>query len=161
MIILGIDPGYAITGYGVLDYSNNHFKLLEFGAVTTEAGELFSQRLLKLSNGIGEVMDKYKPDNVAIEELFFNTNSTTAIGVGQGRGICLLEATKRGIPCFEYTPLQVKMSIVAYGRAEKKQVQEMVRMILKLDKIPKPDDAADALAIAVTHAHSLLTAKRI
>lgn len=161
MIILGIDPGYAITGYGVVEYVGNHFKVLEFGAVDTKAGELFSKRLEQIYDIIGGICDKYHPDSVAIEELFFNTNSTTAIGVAQGRGVALLACTKRGIPCHEYTPLQVKMTLVGYGRAEKRQMQEMVKMILKLESIPKPDDAADALAIAICHAHSLLTAKQI
>ncbi len=161
MIILGIDPGYAITGFGVLEYVGNHFRVLEYGAVDTKAGELFTHRLEQIYDQIGDICDKYHPDAVAIEELFFNTNSTTAIGVAQGRGVALLACTKRGIPAYEYTPLQVKMTIVGYGRAEKRQMQEMVRMILKLEKIPKPDDAADALAIAICHGHSMLGAERI
>jgi len=161
MIILGIDPGFAITGYGVIDYTGNKFKVLEYGVVNTKAGELFSDRLLSIDKTIGDIVEQYRPDAMAIEELFFNNNAKTAIMVASGRGVALLACSKRGVPCYEYTPLQVKQNVVGYGRAEKKQVQLMVKMMLGLTDIPKPDDAADALAIAICHAHSLLTAERV
>ena len=158
MIILGIDPGFAITGYGILEYVGNRFKVIDYGVVSTKAGELFSSRLLKIDERIKELVDKYHPDACAIEELFFNNNITTAIAAAQGRGVALAAAAGKGVPIYEYTPLQVKQNVVGYGRAEKKQVQTMVKMILKLETIPKPDDAADALAIAICHANSAITA---
>ncbi|MDD6275800.1 MAG: crossover junction endodeoxyribonuclease RuvC [Clostridia bacterium] len=154
MIILGIDPGYAIVGYGVLEYSNNHFRVIDYGAITTEAGTPFNRRLELISIGMQEILIKNKPDVMAIEKLFYNTNAKTVIDVAQARGVIVLEAQKFGLEIAEYTPLQVKQSVVGYGRAEKKQVQEMMRIMLKLDKIPKPDDTADALAMAICHAHS-------
>lgn len=154
MIIIGIDPGFAITGYGILDYTGNRFRLLDVGAITTEAGLELSERLLVLNMRLDELISKYKPDAMAVEELFFNTNVKTAIKVGHGRGVALLSAAKAGIRVYEYTPLQVKQAVVGYGRAKKEQVQQMVKVLLNLDKIPKPDDAADALAVAICHAHS-------
>ena len=154
MIILGIDPGFAITGYGVLEYCGNKFRLIDVGAITTDAGLELSDRLLILNTGLDALISKYKPDSMAVEELFFNTNVKTAIKVGHGRGVALLSAAKAGVKVYEYTPLQVKQSVVGYGRAKKEQVQQMVKVLLNLDKIPKPDDAADALAIAICHAHS-------
>jgi crossover junction endodeoxyribonuclease RuvC len=154
MKILGIDPGYAIAGYGIIEYSHQCFKMLEYGAVTTPADLLLADRLKMIYDGIGEIMERNRPDFVAVEELFFNTNVKTAIAVGHGRGVLMLAAANRGIPVFEYTPLQVKQAVVGYGRADKNQVQQMVKMLLGLSKIPKPDDAADALAVAICHAHS-------
>lgn len=154
LIILGIDPGYAIVGYGVLDYRNNHFKVLNYGAVTTQAHTDFNDRLLHIYSNITNLIQIYSPDAMAIEKLFFNTNAKTAIDVAQARGVILLAARQNNVKIFEYTPLQVKQSVVGYGRAEKKQVQEMTRIILNLDKIPKPDDTADALAMAICHGHS-------
>ena len=154
MIILGIDPGYAIIGYGVIGYKANSFSTIEYGAITTQAGELFTTRLAKIFNGMCDIIERTRPDALSIEKLFFNTNTTTAIDVAQARGVILLSATKYGIPVYEYTPLQVKSSVTGYGRAEKKQVMDMIKSILKLEKIPKPDDTADALALAVCHAHS-------
>ncbi len=154
MIILGIDPGYAIIGYGVVGYKSNSFSTIEYGAITTQAGELFTTRLAKIFNGMCDIIERTSPDALSIEKLFFNTNTTTAIDVAQARGVILLAATKYGIPVYEYTPLQVKSSVTGYGRAEKKQVMDMIKSILKLEKIPKPDDTADALALAVCHAHS-------
>ncbi|MBP5427160.1 MAG: crossover junction endodeoxyribonuclease RuvC [Clostridiales bacterium] len=154
MIILGIDPGFAITGVGVIEYKNNKFKVLDYGAITTDSGLKLSQRLLLLYNKLENVIIKYNPDVVAIEELFFNKNIKTALNVGHGRGVVLLAAAKNNKKIFEYTPLQVKQSVVGYGRAEKNQVQQMVKMILNLKSIPKPDDVADALAVAVCCAHS-------
>lgn len=154
MIILGIDPGFAITGYGIVKYEGNKFSVINYGAITTKASMDFSQRLLLLSNELETVIDKYKPDMVAIEELFFNKNVKTAISAAHGRGVAMLSAARKGIEVFEYTPLQVKQAVVGYGRAEKSQVQQMVKVILNLEKIPKPDDVADALAVAICYGHS-------
>ncbi|MCR5484102.1 MAG: crossover junction endodeoxyribonuclease RuvC [Clostridiales bacterium] len=154
MIILGIDPGYAIVGYGVIDYKNNHFDVLDFGAVTTEAKTPFNERIEKIYDGTVEVIKRWSPTSLAIEKLFYNNNAKTVIDVSQARGAIILAAQKSGLKIFEYTPLQVKQSVVGYGRAEKKQVQEMTRLLLNLKEIPKPDDTADALAMAICHAHS-------
>jgi crossover junction endodeoxyribonuclease RuvC len=157
--ILGIDPGYAIVGYGVLDYSANRFEVVGFGAITTGADMTFTKRLEVIYNDMCQIIDLYKPDEMGIEKLFFNTNQKTGIDVAQARGVTLLPAIQRGIPIYEYTPLQVKSSIVGYGRAEKKQVQEMTKSILRLKEVPKPDDTADAVAIAITHGYSITTRK--
>ncbi len=154
MVILGIDPGIAIVGWGVVDYSGNKFKTLGYGSIMTSKDETTQQRLEKIYVQLAEIMERYRPDAMAVEELFFNTNQTTAIRVAEARGVILLTAQQRGISIAEYTPLQVKQAVVGYGRAEKKQVITMVTMMLGLQKPPKPDDTADALAIAVTHAHS-------
>lgn len=154
MIVLGIDPGYAIVGCGVVEYKSNHFRVLEYGAITTEAHTPFNERIEKIFDEAYALIQKYRPDAMAIEKLFFNTNQKTAIDVAQARGALVLAAQKCRVPIFEYTPLQVKQSVVGYGRAEKKQVQEMTRVMLNLEKIPKPDDAADALAMAICHCHS-------
>ena len=154
MVIMGIDPGFAITGYGVVKYEGNKFSVIDYGAVTTKAGEDFSGRLLKIDNQLTELIEKFKPDVVSVEELFFNKNIKTAIAAAHGRGVALTAAARAGKPVFEYTPLQVKQSVVGYGRAEKAQVQQMVKVILNLPEIPKPDDVADALAIAICHGHS-------
>lgn len=154
MIILGIDPGFAITGYGVVKYEGNKFSVIDYGAVTTPAGMEMPKRLLALNEGLEKVIEKFRPDFISVEELFFNKNIKTALNVGHGRGVVLLTAAKSGIPVFEYTPLQVKQAVVGYGRAEKAQVQQMVKVLLNLPAIPKPDDVADALAIAICHGHS-------
>lgn len=154
MIILGIDPGFAITGYGIVKYEGNKFSVIDYGAVTTPAGMEMPKRLLELSEGLEKVIEKFRPDFISVEELFFNKNIKTALNVGHGRGVVLLTAAKSGIPVFEYTPLQVKQAVVGYGRAEKAQVQQMVKVLLNLPAIPKPDDVADALAIAICHGHS-------
>lgn len=154
MIIMGIDPGFAITGYGIVKYEGNKFSVIDYGAVTTEASEPFPKRLLLLHEGLQDLIEKHKPDAIAVEELFFNKNIKTALNVGHGRGVALLAGAKAGIEVFEYTPLQVKQSVVGYGRAEKTQIQQMIKVILNLPKVPKPDDVADALAIAVCHGHS-------
>ena len=154
MIILGIDPGYAIVGYGLIDYTNNHFTVLDYGAITTPAGMDFNKRLEIIHDELELIILKHKPDCMAIEKLFYNTNAKTVIDVAQARGVILFTAQKHGLEVSEYTPLQVKQSVVGYGRAEKKQVQEMMRIMLKLEKVPKPDDTADALAMAICHAHS-------
>lgn len=153
MKVLGIDPGYAIIGYGVVGFDNLRFKPIEYGAITTPAKTLFTDRLEKIFSGVTSVLEKYNPDAVAIEKLFFNTNTTTAIDVAQARGVIVLAARLRNIPVYEYTPLQVKQAVTGYGRAEKQQVQEMIKHILNLKSVPKPDDTADALAIAICHAH--------
>ena len=154
MIILGIDPGYAIVGYGVIEFKSNRFSVVDYGAITTNAGTPFERRLELIYDDLNLLMGKFHPEAMSIEKLFYNTNAKTVIDVAQARGVTVLAAKKNNIPIFEYTPLQVKQSVVGYGRAEKKQVQEMTRIILKLDKIPKPDDTADALAMAICHAHA-------
>lgn len=154
MIIIGIDPGYAIVGIGVVEYVGNKFRTLEYNAITTPAGMPTTERLKKIYQEMTMYIDKYKPDAVAIEELFFNSNQKTAINVAQARGVLLVAVANKNIPICEYTPLQVKQSVTGYGRADKKQIQTMVKMLLGLNAIPKPDDAADALAIAICHAHS-------
>ncbi len=154
MIILGIDPGYAIVGVGVIEYKNNHFKVIDCCAVTTPAGMPFNERLEVIFNGITDIISKYKPETLAIEKLFYNSNAKTVIDVSQARGVIFLAAQLHGLSVYEYTPLQVKQSVVGYGRAEKKQVQEMTKLLLNLETVPKPDDVADALAMAICHAHS-------
>lgn len=153
MIILGIDPGLATVGYGVIEYENGAFRTIAAGAIITSAGTDTEFRLETIYNDMCELIETYRPTELSVEELFFNTNQTTAIAVAEARGVILLAAVKKHLNIAEYTPLQVKQSVVGYGRAEKKQVQEMVRIILKLDAMPKPDDAADALALAICHAH--------
>lgn len=154
MIIMGIDPGVAITGYGIVKYEGNKFSVIDYGAATTEANVVLPKRLLKLNGMLEDLIIKYKPDFVAVEELFFNKNIKTALTVGHGRGVALLAAARLGVEVFEYTPLQVKQAVAGYGRADKSQVQQMVKVILNLDGIPKPDDVADALAVAICHGHS-------
>lgn len=154
MIIMGIDPGFAITGFGVLNYYKNCFKVLDFGTVVTKAHTPLAHRLLLLEEELVQLIEKYKPDAISLEELFFNNNAKTALKVGQGRGVALLCAARAKIPVYEYTPLQVKQGVTGYGRADKKQVQQMVKILLGLPAIPKPDDAADALAVAICHAHT-------
>ena len=154
MIILGIDPGYAIIGYGVVDYRASSFRTLDYGAITTPANVPVEDRLAMIYRSMCELIDRYSPEDMAVEQLFFNTNQTTAIKVAEARGVILLAARQKNVRIFEYTPLQVKQAVVGYGKAEKKQVQQMVTTLLSLKQIPKPDDTADALAIAVCHAHS-------
>jgi len=154
VIILGVDPGLAIVGWGVIDYSASHFKVLGYGSVRTPAGMSTEKRLSEIYDGLSEIIEKYKPEQMAVEELFFNTNITTGIRVAEARGVILLAAERAGVSVSEYTPLQVKQAVVGYGRAEKKQVITMVTVLLGLPKPPKPDDTADALAIAICHAHS-------
>ncbi len=154
MRILGIDPGYAIVGWGLVEYQSNHFQTVGYGAITTNAGVEFTRRLEEIYDDMTTLLKTYKPDALSIEKLFFNTNTTTAIMVAESRGCILLAARKAGVPVYEYTPLQVKQSVTGYGRAEKKQIQEMTKVLLHLDHVPKPDDTADALALAVCHGHS-------
>lgn len=154
MRILGIDPGFAILGYGVVDMKGNRFSPCGYGAVTTEAGMEMPDRLKHLYSCLMELIAEYQPEVAAIEELFFNKNTKTALLVGQARGVAILACANSGLPIYEYTPLQIKQALVGYGRAEKAQVQIMVKTILNLKEIPKPDDTADALAAAVCHGHS-------
>lgn len=153
MRILGIDPGYATVGFGVLDYDGNSFSVLGFGAITTVPESPFPERLLTIHTDMTDIIKLYQPESLSMEKLFFNTNHTTAIDVAQARGVIMLSAVEQGLGVYEYTPLQVKNSVVGYGRAEKWQVQEMVRTLLRLKEVPKPDDTADALALAITHGH--------
>lgn len=154
MIILGIDPGLAIVGYGVIDYQAPRFRTLAYGAITTPAHTKLEDRLSAIYDGMTDLIAMYHPAEMAIEELFFTKNITTGIAVAEARGVALLAARKQNIGIFEYTPMQVKQAVVGYGGAEKKQVQMMVKTILNLEKMPKLDDTADALAIAVCHAHT-------
>ena len=154
MRILGIDPGYGITGFGIVDAQRNNFQLLQYGAITTPAGTDFPLRLQMIYNDMTELLMVAKPDAVAIEELFFGQNVTTGIGVAQSRGVILLAIRQAGIPIYSYKPAQVKQSVVGYGNATKHQVQDMTKRLLKLDAMPKPDDAADAIAIALCHGRS-------
>ena len=154
MIVLGIDPGYAIVGCGVVEYQSNRFRLLTYGAIITEAHTPFNERIEKIYDEADELLKRFHPEAMAIEKLFFNTNQKTAIDVAQARGALVLAAQKNKIPIFEYTPLQVKQSVVGYGRAEKSQVMDMVKRICALPAPPRPDDAADAVALALCHARS-------
>ena len=154
MRVLGIDPGYAIVGWGVVDYAGNRFAPVDFGAVCTDAGVPFERRLDEVYAGVKEVIERTQPEVLAIEKLFYQHNQTTVIGVAEARGVILLAAAQAGLPIYEYTPMQVKQAVVGYGLAEKKQVMDMVKRLLKLKAVPRPDDAADALAIAICHARS-------
>lgn len=151
MKILGIDPGYAIVGYGVVHTENGKCRPLEYGAITTKAGEDFNFRLLSIFEGITEIIKKYSPDSVSIEKLFFQNNQKTAINVAEARGVILLACVKAGVDIFEYTPLQVKVAMTGYGRAEKPQIIAVTKALLGLREAPKPDDTADALALAICH----------
>ncbi len=155
MRILGIDPGIAIVGYGIVDKEGNRYKTVAYDAVTTRAHTPLEERLEKVYNGVDEIIKIYKPDVMSIEELFFNNNAKTALTVGQARGVIILAAVKNGVPVYEYTPLQVKQALTGYGRASKTQIQQMMKSMLGLTEIPKPDDVADALAIAVCHGNSI------
>lgn len=154
MRILGIDPGYAIVGFGVLQAAHGQATLLRCGAIRTAAGVPMPQRLLQIGEDLGELIHTFAPDVLAIEELYFNNNVTTGIGVAQARGVILATAAKLGVPVAEYGPSQVKQAVVGYGKAEKRQIMEMTRRLLRLAEVPRPDDAADAVAIALCHARS-------
>jgi len=153
--VIGIDPGTAIVGYGIIDFKDNRYEVVDYGCIYTHKDLPMPKRLLKISEDMSSLLEKYKPDHMAVEELFYFKNNKTVISVGQARGVIILEGVRKDIPLADYTPLQVKMGITGYGKAEKKQVQLMVQKVLKLKEIPKPDDAADALAIAVTHINAL------
>jgi len=148
-IILGLDPGIADTGYGLIAVNGNNLKCLEFGSIKTSSKDDFLCRLEKLDTCLQKIINKYKPDLVSVEKLFFNTNAKTAFVVGQARGVLLLNIKKNNLKLIEFTPLQIKQSVTNFGRAEKKQVQTMVKLILNLKEVPQPDDAADALATAI------------
>ena len=154
MRILGIDPGIATIGFGVLETNKNSYNLIKCGVITTPAHTALSDRLCQLYDDMCGLLDIFRPDCVSIEELFFNTNITTGISVAHGRGVILLACQKAGVKIYEYTPLQVKQSVVGYGRAEKHQVMDMVKRLCRLSAAPKPDDAADAVALALCHARS-------
>ena len=154
MRILGIDPGLATVGFAVVDSDRNKMKLLSCGVISTPAHTTLSSRLDRIYDDMAELISTFSPDVMSIEELFFNTNITTGISVAHSRGVILLAAYRAGVQTFEYTPLQVKQAVVGYGRAEKNQVIDMVRRILELPAAPKPDDAADAVALAICHARS-------
>lgn len=161
MVVLGIDPGYAIVGWGVIEYNGNSYRPKAFGAITTDAGTDFNTRLKIIYDDMMTILSKSKPDAVAIEKLYFTTNVTTAILVAQARGVILLACEQCGVKVYEYTPLQVKVAVTGYGKARKPQVMEMTRRLLHLKEVPKPDDTADALAIAITHTHAAGTKTRI
>lgn len=152
MKILGIDPGYAIIGWGVLQYERGRFAPVDFGAVTTAAGTPFVERLQQIYTDLSLILAKHRPDAMAIEKLYFQNNQKTAIEVAEARGVILLAAQNAGVPIYEYTPLQVKSAVTGYGQAQKPQVMEMTRRLLRLQQVPRPDDTADALAIAICHA---------
>jgi crossover junction endodeoxyribonuclease RuvC len=153
MRILGIDPGYAIMGWAVLDFRGNHFEVVEYGAITTDAKMEMPHRLEHLYAQLCAIIEKYEPEEASIEELFFNNNAKTVIHVGEARGVAILACVNGGLEVNEYTPLQIKQALVGYGRADKKQVQAMVKAILNLSEVPKPDDTADAVAAAICHGH--------
>ena len=164
MVILGIDPGVATIGFGVINAERQKNTLIQYGTITTPAWIPLASRLLQISNDMEELIHLFQPDEMAIEELFFSTNITTGISVAHGRGVILLAAEKLGVPIFEYTPIQVKQAVAGYGKADKKQVMLMTQRLLHMNRIPRPDDAADALAIAICHsraATSMLNTERV
>lgn len=163
MRILGIDPGVATIGFGLIEADRANVRLIQYGVITTPAGLPLSNRLYQISQDMSQLLEQFKPQEMAVEELFFSKNITTGIAVAHGRGVILLEAERAGVPAFEYTPMQVKQAVVGYGAAEKRQVMLMTQRLLRMKKIPRPDDAADALAIAICHgrsATSLLNTER-
>jgi len=164
MVILGIDPGVATIGFGIIRADRGKNTLVQYGVITTPPGIPLSERLVQIYDDMQQLIETFKPDEIAVEELFFSKNITTGISVAHGRGVILLAAEKMGIPVFEYTPMQVKQSVVGYGKAEKKQVMQMTQRLLNMMEIPRPDDAADALALAICHsraATSLLNTERV
>ncbi len=158
MTILGIDPGYGIIGYGLVKYDGRRFTPVQFGAIRTQIGAPMPDRLCELYDDLNTLLQTFHPEEAAVEELFFNQNITTGIQVAQARGVILLALAQKGLKPVSYAPSQVKMSVVGYGKAEKHQVMEMTRTLLGLDKVPRPDDAADALALAICHGHSMRSA---
>jgi crossover junction endodeoxyribonuclease RuvC len=161
MLVLGIDPGTAITGYGLVHEQHGTLTPVAYGVIRTPAHQALSQRLVHIHQELQRLILEYQPHAVAVEEVFFSNNARTAFAVGQARGVCLLAAAEAGRPVFECTPLEVKQAVVGYGRATKEQVQQMVRLLLELDSIPRPDDAADALAVAIWHCHTARMASLI
>lgn len=154
MRILGIDPGVATIGFGLIEADRASVRLLQYGVITTPAGLPLSTRLRQISDDMTELLQQFQPEEMAIEELFFSKNITTGIAVAHGRGVILLEAERAGVPAYEYTPMQVKQAVAGYGGADKRQVMLMTQRLLKMNRIPRPDDAADALAIAICHGRS-------
>mgnify|MGYP003178215821 CR=1 FL=1 len=154
MRILGIDPGVAIVGFGLIESERGSVRMLQYGAVTTPAGQPLAARLVQIAQDMETLINRFRPDEMSIEELFFSKNITTGIAVAHGRGVILCTAERLGVPIYEYTPMQVKQAVVGYGLADKKQVMDMTKRLLKLKAVPRPDDAADALAIAICHARS-------
>jgi crossover junction endodeoxyribonuclease RuvC len=154
MLVLGIDPGTAITGWGLVSREGNELALVDYGTVRTSGDASLPQRLQVLYRDLGQIISSHQPSAVAVEKLFFNKNVRTAMTVGQARGVVLLAVAEAGLPVHEYTPLEVKQSVCGYGRASKEQIQKLVQMLLGLDSVPQPDDAADAIAIAICHIHS-------
>lgn len=161
ILVLGVDPGIAITGYGVVRQNQDVLEPVAYGVITTPAGWPLPRRLQHLYDEMVALIGTYRPVEASVEELFFARNARTALAVGHARGVILLALANAGLSIYEYTPLQVKQAITGYGRASKEQMQEMVRLLLQLEEIPRPDDAADALAMAICHAHSLSTAERM
>jgi crossover junction endodeoxyribonuclease RuvC len=156
VLVLGLDPGIAITGYGLVEESDaGDLACIAYGVVTTPAGQPTPDRLVSIDRELGALIERFRPDVVAVEELFFCKNVTTALIVGQARGVAILSAARAGLPVREYKPMEVKQAVTGYGRAPKTQVQEMVRLLLNLDHVPQPDDAADAVAVAVCHVHNV------
>ncbi len=154
MLVLGIDPGTAITGYGLVHEQDDGLSLVECGVVTTPSSQPLPERLQTIYRGLSDVIRRFEPEEAAVEELFFSRNVRTALSVGQARGVALLALADAGLPIYEYKPLEIKQAVAGYGGADKQQVQEMVRMLLNLERVPQPDDAADAAAVAVCHIHS-------
>lgn len=161
MRILGIDPGYALMGYGVIEQAGSRLRVVNCGSIATDASADLPERLKFLYASLMDIIAETEPDEAAIEELFYNTNAKTVINVGQARGVAVLACVNSGLPISEYTPLQIKQALVGYGRADKKQVQQMVKILLNLDSVPKPDDTADALAVAISHCHSSAGSSRL
>ena len=161
MLTLGIDPGTAITGYGLVEGRGDRLSLVECGVITTPAGVPLPRRLQDIYSGLTQLIQLHRPDSAAVEELFFSANARTALAVGQARGVILLSAAMLGVPVFEYTPLQVKQAVTGYGRADKAQVQAMVRVLLAIDTVPRPDDAADAVAVAICHLQSFALRQKL
>ncbi len=160
MLILGIDPGLAAVGYGLIEKKGNKYKCCDYSVIRTEASSTNIYRLEKIYNNLNDIIKEYNPDCMAVEELFFNKNVKTAIMVGQARGVILLAGSQAGLKVYEYTPLQVKQAVVGYGRARKEQVQQMVKALLNLQEIPRPDDSADALAVSICHGNSYSVEKK-
>jgi crossover junction endodeoxyribonuclease RuvC len=155
MIIMGVDPGTATTGYGIIRRSSDKLEIIDYGCIKTKNDSSTAERLNKIDQQLTQLIQKYKPQKMAVEDIFFFKNTKTVMKVGQARGVILARAARMKIPVIEYTPLQIKQAVTSYGRAEKSQIQKMVKILLNLKEIPKPDDAADALAVAICCAHSL------
>ena len=160
MIVLGIDPGYALMGWGVVEAEGSRMRLINYGCIETKAGVPMQNRLRTLQLGVRDLLNIYRPDDVAFEELFFARNVTTALMVGAARGAAIIAAAEYTASLYEYTPMQIKQAVTGYGKADKKQVQQMVKLLLKMDEIPRPDDAADAIACAITHCQTGVAKKQ-